>query len=160
MIDDIFVNPIVKMLLKWLPGFILRVFLTEDRLANFIQFSPRPTGEQVIFSGSDTPPSIRIWLNIDNRGPFRVELDRLIIELCHMRYTGELHYLDRIIIEGGKIEEILVRGMQGIHFSDLKPSHGASSTSSIKIRGYFNSKIKPFKVITNNIESIHVDVIV
>lgn len=158
MIDDIFGNPIVKMLLKKLPGFILRRFLTEDRLASFIQFSPRPTGEQVVFSGSDTP-SIRIWLNIDNRGPFRVELDRLIIELWHKRFIGELYYLDRLVIEGGRMKEILVLGMQGIHFSDLKPSHGASSSSSIKIRGYFNSKIKPFKVITNNIESIHVDVI-
>lgn len=103
MIDDIFGNPIVKMLLKKLPWFILRRFLTEDRLASFIQFSPRPTGEQVVFSGSDTP-SIRIWLNIDNRGPFRVELDRLIIELWHKRFIGELHYLDRLVIEGGEDE--------------------------------------------------------
>ncbi len=42
---------------------------------------------------------------------------------------------------------------------NITPSHGASSTSLLSIRGYFNSKVRSFKVNTGNIESIHVNVV-
>lgn len=157
MIEGTLLNSIVKILLTWLPGFVLRTILNEDRLSRYIVFSPRATGEQVTFYNGDTP-EVEIWLDVDNRGPFTIEIDRLIVELRHMRSIGELYYLDRTKIKGGTLETILIRGLKGVRFTGLNPSHGANPNSYIKIRGYFNSKVMPFKAESKNITSIHIDI--
>jgi len=154
---ELFSSPLWR-LVGWLPGTAFRMIFTEKRLASLIRLSPRATGDQVVFNRGDTP-EVRIYLDVDNRSPFSVELDRLVVELWHQKYIGELFYIDRVEIPPGSVESIIIHGLKGARYSDIKPSHGPSSTSLMSIRGYFNSKVRSFKVNTGNIESIHVNVV-
>src|SRR5258708_24639459 len=99
MIEEVAVSIGWKMM-SWLPGFVLRRYITKQSLAEKTQIDVRPRNSPVQLVGGDIPEAT-ISLNIDNKGNFPIQLDRLTAELWLAGPPAQFFYLGRVTIPAG-----------------------------------------------------------
>ena len=132
-------------LMSWLPGFILRRWWTKEALAARIRIDVRARHTSVQINGGPEITRADIWLELQNKGYFPVELDRLTAELNLAGSTVEYYLLDRRQVPADSQCDLHVKGPipPGLiaHYArNLK--HGAPV--SLSIYAEFNSKVHNF----------------
>ncbi|SRR5258706_7706745 len=152
MIEEVAVSLGWKMM-SWLPGFILRRCVTKRSLVEKTQIDVRPRGSQVQLVGGDIPEAT-IWLRIDNRGHFPIELDRLTAELWLAGRTVQFFYLDRVTISAGKPCELYVKGSLTEGHIKHMTLNRQNLNVSLQVRAEFNSKIHNFSVNSGQLSGI------
>lgn len=88
-------------LLRWLPGFLLRRFFTQERLAQLIYVDIRPRHDSVVVDLSQTA-TFSLYLQAINLSPFSVELDRASFRFWLGGVTLNASILKKQIITPGE----------------------------------------------------------
>lgn len=152
MIEGVALSALWK-LMSWLPGIVLRRFISKESLVSKTRIDVRPRHDPVQLRGGEIPEAT-VWLQVSNNGYFQIELDRLTAELSLAGAIIQLFSLDRIPILPGATQEVLLRGA-------LAPGHIAhfalnrnNGNSSLQVRAEFNSNIHNFSVRTDHLSGI------
>ena len=141
--------------MSWLPGFVVRQFITKRWLAEKTRIDVRARHSSVQIVGGEMP-NATIWLNIHNGGYFPIELDRLTAELWLAGCNVQFYYLDRTLIPAGETRELYLKG-------NLTPGQIAHYTRNragdvlLSVRAEFNSDIHDFSVNTGQLSGIKPD---
>jgi hypothetical protein len=141
-------------LMATLPGFLLRWWYPREALARHLRIDVRPRHSPVQISGGDVSEAT-IWLQIQNTGPFHMELDRMIVQLNLAGYPLDYYMLDRTAIRPASTIEVYVRGPipPGVlrHYA-LNIKNG--DIVSLQVRAEFNCKVRDFTVRTETLSGI------
>lgn len=140
-------------LVAWLPGFILRLVFTSKRLLTLIQIDLRPRHDPVTLNFGEIPYA-QVFLQVTNRSPFTVELDRLRIELFYGSGSANLFYLDRTQLKSGTTTDIYIQGELSDGYATSGSRIKDEARCEIEIRAEFNSRIASFSVRTGRLEGI------
>jgi hypothetical protein len=140
-------------IMSWLPGFVLRRYVTKQSLVEKTQIDVRPRNSPVQLLGGDIPEAT-IWLRIDNKNNFPIELDRLTVELWLAGRTAQFFYLDRVSIPAGKPCEVYVKGLLTEGHIKHMILNRQNPNVSLQVRAEFNSKIHNFSVQTGQLSGI------
>jgi len=153
MVEGIALNWFWK-LMAALPGFLLRWRYPKEALARHIRIDVRPRHTPVQINGGDVS-EVTIWLQIQNAGPFFVELDRMTLQLNLAGYPLDYYMLDRTPVPAASTIEVYVRGPvpAGVikHYA-LNVKNG--DIVSLHVRAEFNCKVHDFTVRTENLSGI------
>src|ERR1039458_5109318 len=96
-------------LVSWLPGIVLRRFVSKESLISKTRIDVRPRHDPVQINGGEMSEAT-VWLQIYNNGYFQIKLDRLTAELSLAGAITQLIFLDRIPILPGATQDVLLRG--------------------------------------------------
>jgi len=140
-------------LVAWLPGFALRVVFTPSQLSKLIKIDLRPRHDPVTLNFGEIPYAT-IYLQITNRSPFTVELDRLHLELVYGSGLANLYYLERTKMKSGSTTDIFVRNELSDAFAISGSRHTENNRCSLEVKAEFNSRIASFGVRTGQLEGI------
>jgi hypothetical protein len=132
-----------KLLLGWLPAFLLRWYYTTDRLSRLVYVDLQPRNQSVYLNLAPAA-EFRIAMQVINLSPFTIEIDRARIELSCGTSPLEATNVERRRIEAGEIA--------AVYFSQLIPGDHAQQivvnqgTNSASLSGLFefNCKVQPF----------------
>jgi hypothetical protein len=136
------------------PAFLLRLWWPKERLASRIRIDVRPRHSPVQVNGGEISKA-DIWLEIQNSGPFPVELDRLIVTL-HLAGTSlDLYRLERTVVQADARTEIHVHGaVPAGHIAHYARNLKHGNPVSLSLHAEFDSKIHQFSVKSDNLSGI------
>ena len=140
-------------LVVWLPGFVLGLLFTPTGLSKLIEIDLRPRHDPVTLNFGESPYAT-IYLQITNRSPFTLELDRLHLELNYEMGFANLYYLERTKIKSGSTVDIFVRGELSDAFANTGSRHTENGRCTLDIKAEFNSRIASFGKRTGRLEGI------
>jgi hypothetical protein len=141
-------------LVTWLPGFLLRLWWPQERLASRISIDVRPRHSPVQINGGEISRA-DIWLELQNAGPFPVELDRMIVTAYLAGSSLDFYHLDRIILAPETRTEVHIQGaVPAGHIAHYARNLKHGNPMSLAVRAEFNSKIRQFSVRTDNLSGI------
>ncbi|MHB8729919.1 MAG: hypothetical protein ACYC9K_12930 [Sulfuricaulis sp.] len=141
-------------LLAWLPGFLLGLVFTPSRYAKLIKIDLRPRHDPVTLNFGEIP-YVTIYLQVTNRSPFTVELDRLHLELTYGSGLANLYYLERTKIKSGSTTDFFVRNELSDAFAVNGSKHIENNRCTLDVKAEFNSRISSFGVRTGQLEGIN-----
>ena len=139
--------------MAWLPGFVLRLVFTSKQLSTLIQIDLRPRHDPVTLNFGELPYA-QIFLQVTNKSPFTIELDRLHLELFYGSGVANLFYLDRTQLKSGTTTDIYVRGELSDGYAISGSRIKEETRCEIEIRAEFNSRIASFAVHTGRLEGV------
>ena len=93
---------LAKLLLNWLPSFVLRWYYSPERLARLIYIDLQPR-QQSAYLNLASAADFRIVMQVINLSPFPVEIDRATIRLTCGTMPLEASNLERRKLEAGEI---------------------------------------------------------
>ena len=97
-------------LLRWLPGFLVRRYFTQERLARLIYVDLRPRHDSAVVDLGETA-SFSLYLLAINLSPFPIELDRASFRFWAGGTTLDAAILNKLSISPGEIATLHVRGL-------------------------------------------------
>src|SRR5688572_22248404 len=100
MLEGVAFGPLWK-LVSWLPGFLLRRWISRRWLAERMRIDVRARHSPVQIMGGEAPEAT-IWITFQNIGYFPVELDRFTVDLSLAGMTTQFFHLDRVPVPAGK----------------------------------------------------------
>lgn len=150
---DIIAKSLIWRFLSWLPRFFLRTIFTDEHLASLTEIDVRARGEQAVFNCRELP-HVKVWLEIRNHNHFKIELDRLVLEILFNSKFCELSYLHRELINPGESKVLLVEGLISDRHVESLLNLKDKYQCSIKAIAYFNNKIHNFKVDTKTLQGV------
>ena len=133
--------------MAWLPGFILGLVFTPTRLSELIEIDLRPRHDPVTLNFVEIP-NATISLQITNRSPFTLELDRLHLELLYEMGLANIYYLERTKLKSGAKREIFVRSELSEAFANSGSKSIQNARCALDISAEFNSRITSFGMRT------------
>jgi hypothetical protein len=144
---------LLRQLLAKLPGWLIRYFYNPEKIANFIDIDLRSNAPINIHFGMEIP-EIVLYFHINNRTPFTLTLDRLLIDLWVGQPTLKGAILKRYVIpKGESINDIYfscpLTSQQQKQIRDRCNGQVLSSHLTLKITAYFESKINMICKETN-----------
>jgi len=145
-------------LVAWLPGFALRLVFTPSQFSKLIKIDLRPRHDPVTLNFGENPHTT-IYLQITNRSPFTVELDRLHLELVYGSGLANLYYLERIKMKSGSTTDIFVRRELSDAFAISGSRNTENNRCHLEVKAEFNSRIVSFGVRTGQLEGIRPEVV-
>lgn len=96
-------------LLRWLPGFLLRRYFTQEKLAQLIYVDLRPRNNSAVVDLGESA-SFSLYLMAINLSPFPVELDRAGFRFWLGGSTMEASILKKQVIAPGEIASLYISG--------------------------------------------------
>jgi hypothetical protein len=140
-------------LLRWLPGFFLRRFFTQERLAQLIYVDIRPRHDSVVVDLGPTA-SFSLYLQAINLSPFSVELDRASFRFWLGGVTLNALILKKQIISPGQIATLYI--------GETIPDGPANQTARyidnpVTLDGNieFNCSVRPFAKTVGHLDGIN-----
>jgi hypothetical protein len=132
-----------------LPGFLLRALYKPASVKSQIEIALRNNVAGSV-SLSSPIPSVELYFQVTNLSAIDLVLDRMLLEVWFGQPTFETAILDRYVIPAGDISD-------GIHIRQMLTesqkayiaafdARGTSSSMSIYIDAYFESKLGRFSV--------------
>ena len=107
---------------------------------------------------NDELPESHVWLVVRNDGYFRVELDRLTVELVLGSAIVRGAHLRRSSLAPGATEEVFVRiALTSAQASHIKRQQ-APMYATLQVMAEFNSKIHAFSKDTGQLSGIRPDI--
>jgi hypothetical protein len=95
--------------LRWLPGFLLRMRFTQEKLSQLIYVDLRPRHSSAVVDLGETA-SFSLHLLAINLSPFPVELDRASFRFWLGGSTIDASILKKQVIATGEITTLYIRG--------------------------------------------------
>jgi hypothetical protein len=95
--------------LRWLPGFLLRWYFTQEKLAQFIYIDLRPRHNSAVVDLGESA-SFSLYLMAINLSPFPVELDRASFRFWLGASTMDTSILKKQVIAPGEIASLYISG--------------------------------------------------
>ncbi len=134
----------LKLLLAKLPGWFVRCVYKPDKIANLIDIDLRSNVPINICFGTEIP-EIVLYFHINNRSPFNLTLDRLLIDLWVGQPTLKGAILKRYVIPKSKsISDVyfscLLTSQQQKQIKDRCNGQLLSVPISLTITAYLESK--------------------
>jgi hypothetical protein len=123
-----------KLLLSWLPAFVLRWHYTPDRLSRLVYIDVQPRNQSVYLNLAPAA-DFRVAMQVINLSPFAIELDRARLELSCGTAPLEATNVERRRIQAGEVA--------AVYFSQLIPDSHAQQivmnqgTNSASLTGLF-----------------------
>ncbi|MHB1332916.1 MAG: hypothetical protein ACYCY1_09985 [Sulfuriferula sp.] len=96
-------------LLRWLPGFLLRRYFTQAKLAQLIYVDLRPRHNSAVVDFGESA-SFSLYLLAINLSPFPVELDRASFRFWLGGTTMDASILKKQVIAPGEIASLYISG--------------------------------------------------
>lgn len=96
-------------LLRWLPGFLLRRYFTQAKLAQLIYVDLRPRHNSAVVDLGESA-SFSLYLLAINISPFPVELDRASFRVWLGGVTMDAFILTKQVIAPGEIAPLCISG--------------------------------------------------
>lgn len=96
-------------LLRWLPGFLLRRYFTQEKLAQLIYVDLRPRHHSAVVDLGESA-SFSLCLMAINLSPFPIELDRAGFRLWLGGSTMDASILKKQVIAPGEITSLYISG--------------------------------------------------
>lgn len=140
-------------LLRWLPGFLLRWYFTQEKLAQLIYVDLRPRhSSAVVDLGEST--SFSLYLMAINLSPFPVELDRASFRFWLGGSTMDASILKKQVIAPGEIVSLYISGTipEGPANQFAKhPDNPVALDGNIE----FNCNVRPFAKTVGHLDGIN-----
>ena len=139
-------------LLKLLGAFIpslLGWFYKPDRIARDIKIRPNSEGDAITIVAGELP-NIQIWLLVTNLSPFKVEIDRILVQVQYGAIIGEFSGLRKTIVKPASEALVKVDSALTSHqvSSILKQRDNASYTV-LYITAYISCQVHNLEVVRN-----------
>lgn len=145
-------------LVAWLPGVLLGLVFTPSRLSKLVEIDLRPRHDPVRLNFGEIPYAT-ISLQVTNRSPFTLELDRLHLKFQYGMGLANLYYLERTKIRSGMTADIFVQNELSEAFAisgSRQPVGNVHCT--LEAKAEFNSRITSFGVRTGQLQGIRPEV--
>jgi len=150
--NEIITSSIWK-LFGWLPGFILKRIYPPRRFSELIVIDVRPRHDPVQLNFGEIP-HVDVWLQITNRSPFQVELDRVHVVVHYGVGTTDLYNLERVKFGSNTSQDIYVRGFLTDSYAISGSNQPDDVECSILVSAEFNSRITNFGKRTGELRGI------
>lgn len=160
---EAFLSSSLWRLISWLPGIFLRFIFSADVLAKLTKLEIKSRNEAItVYCGE--MPYVRIWLEIRNRSPFAIELDRLTAYVTINATICTILYLDRTTIHPSSDMEIEIRGdmtapqayqLLSLIKRENLPGNPAYRNGSLSINADFNCRISNFSIRNRVLDGIN-----
>lgn len=146
-------------LLRWLPGFVLKIIFKKHWMAENIYIDIKPRGESVRISQPDQP-SVTMYLVIRNSSHFSVTIDRLLLDFYYGCKMSSPNHFERIRLKPGEEKDLFVTGDIGHDQIQSLPFqyHHNSSNCRLELFAECESKLHNFS-IRRTLESIKPEIL-
>ena len=132
--------------LKWLPGFILRLIFSKERLADLVIFDVKPRHQSVRVNLGEVA-TYDIYFQIINMSPFSIELDRAEIEFMCAGTQLKSQYIKKVEFSPGQIDTLYVSGEIESAKADQIARHYDVNGSYMNLHIEFGCKLHDFKKV-------------
>lgn len=143
MVEAIPVASILRVVLGWVPSFLLRWYYSPDRLARLIHVDLKPREDSALLNLA--PASwVRVAMQVINLSPFPVELDRASLQIdCGGTRLGATN-VERKRIKPGEIAVIPFETAVPDGHAEAILQHNPDSSGGVSGTFEFNCRVQPF----------------
>jgi hypothetical protein len=142
--------------------FAVAWFYKPERIAADLKIRVRGHGDGVSFEGGELPKT-RIWFLVSNLSPFRVEIDRLVIQVAYGAVIGEIAHVKKHSIAASREAEFLVEAsINEYQIAYIRKNLSQKPQTELCVTAFVTSKLHDFEttsnVSTNNVRLLNVAV--
>jgi hypothetical protein len=139
--------------------FAVAWFYKPESISANLKFRVQGHGDGVTYECGEIP-GVRIWFLISNLSPFKVEIDRMQIQVVYGSVIGEILHIQKHTLNASKESEFHVQGyLNEKQVAYIRKNLHQNFETKLYLTAYVNSKIHNFEltreVNTNNVRLLN-----
>ena len=139
--------------------FAVAWFYKPEKIAADVKFRVRGDGDGVTYEGGELP-KVRIWFLVSNLSPFKVEIDRMVIQLSFGSVIEEIAHIRKHEVGPSKEVEFLVETtLNSAQVAFIQKNLPQRLETKLYVAAFLNTKLHNFEsvvhVSTSNVRMVN-----